>query len=201
MSVRGWYGVDLDGTLAHYTTWSGPCEIGEPIKVMQDRVIGWLLDGRDVRIVTARAYNGDGAAIPSVVAAIERWCIAHLGQPLKVTNAKDFLMISLYDDRCVTVELNTGRILTVKPGAPAAQPESTAAQLREWANHVLDGSAVYCQAPVALLEATANGFEAMVAQIDVLAGEIKRLSKGGQDGRDAGPEAPQTTPVGVAATA
>lgn len=29
--AEGWIGVDLDGTLAHYSGWSDPDHIGEPI--------------------------------------------------------------------------------------------------------------------------------------------------------------------------
>ena len=57
----GWIGVDLDGTLAHYNGWVDETHIGEPIQGMADRVRGWLADGIDVRIFTARADGGNVA--------------------------------------------------------------------------------------------------------------------------------------------
>lgn len=101
--------MDLDGTLAHYPTGydlgGGPWEIGPPIKEMQERVIGWIQHGRDVRIFTARATR------PESIPAIKAWCEQHLGIPLPVTCCKDFRMEVLYDDHCVQVETNTGRLI------------------------------------------------------------------------------------------
>jgi hypothetical protein len=109
-----WIGVDLDGTLAFYNGWKGETEIGPPVPRMVERVKGWLAEGKEVRIVTARvahaARNLDGTLHdPSaVVRAIQAWCLEHIGQMLPVTNAKDFGMIELWDDRAVQVIPNTG---------------------------------------------------------------------------------------------
>ncbi len=76
----GWYGVDLDGTLAHYDGWMGPTEIGPPISKMVHRVRRWLAEGRDVRIFTARvALNVvDEASIERILQhGVE------IGQPLE----------------------------------------------------------------------------------------------------------------------
>lgn len=106
MSTSGWIGVDLDGTIAHYDGWKGVEHIGAPIKPMVDRVKAWLKDGVSVKIFTARAsHDPDG----SITRHIETWCQEHLGQILPVTNAKDFAMVELWDDRCVQVEINTGK--------------------------------------------------------------------------------------------
>lgn len=105
--VRGWIGVDLDGTLAKYDGWKGPTHIGEPVPRMVERVKGWLNSDRyDVRIFTARV--SDPAEAPVVAAAIHAWCELHLGRRLVVTNIKDFQMIELWDDRAVQVIPNTG---------------------------------------------------------------------------------------------
>ncbi len=109
MAENGWIGVDLDGTLAVYDEWEGVGIIGEPVKVMQDRVLAWLAEGKDVRIMTARV-SGDQVAMEE--AAVKKWCQEHLGRELPVTCCKDYLMGELYDDRAVTVEKNTGKILT-----------------------------------------------------------------------------------------
>lgn len=109
MSTRGWRGVDLDRTLAHYDQWIGPNMIGEPIMSMVNRVKQWLDEGMDVRIFTARAaHDEDGSA----TRAIHAWCHKHIGRALPVTATKDFYCESIWDDRAVTVEKNTGRILT-----------------------------------------------------------------------------------------
>jgi len=103
--MSAWIGVDLDGTLAFYDTWRGTEHIGAPIPAMVERVKLWLHMGKTVKIVTARVADGD----PKAIAAIQVWCRNHLGQVLPVTNAKDFGMIELWDDRAVQVEQNTGR--------------------------------------------------------------------------------------------
>ena len=114
---QGWYAFDLDGTLAHYDGWKGPDNIGEPIAPMVELVKQFLREGKDVRIFTARVYY-DPRDIQRVrearttAEAIYRWCEKHIGQVLPITCHKDFDMISLYDDRCVAVETNTGRILS-----------------------------------------------------------------------------------------
>lgn len=108
--MAGWIGVDLDGTLAHYAGWAGPESIGEPVPAMMARVHMWIAAGREVRIFTARA------CIPEQVVFVQEWLVKHGLPGLQVTNQKDFGMVELWDDRCVTVEINTGRILTVNTG-------------------------------------------------------------------------------------
>jgi hypothetical protein len=100
--MSGWIGVDLDGTLAEYGTWNGPNHIGEPIPLMAQRVRNWIAAGQEIRIFTARAST------PDQIAPVEAWCEKHFGVRLRVTNAKDFAMIELWDDRCVQVKMNTG---------------------------------------------------------------------------------------------
>jgi DNA-binding NtrC family response regulator len=105
MSENSWIGVDLDRTLAHYDEWRGEEHIGAPIAPMVERVKAWLAEGREVRIVTARA---DSAVS---VAAIQSWCLDHIGVALPVTASKDYLMVEIWDDRAVQVEPNTGLLL------------------------------------------------------------------------------------------
>lgn len=124
MSHKGWIGVDLDGTLAHYDGWVAPTHIGAPVPLMLERVKGWLAEGREVRIFTARIWpvalsvpgsSGSGAARfmmgpdPSeAIDTIRAWCIEHVGQDLAITCVKDYGMVVLYDDRAVQVKPNTG---------------------------------------------------------------------------------------------
>lgn len=110
--MSGWIGVDLDGTLAEYGGWQGPLHIGKPIMPMVERVKGWIAEGREVRIFTARMYDdgspGRDIEVRMARAAIELWCELHIGVKLPVTNVKDFGMIQLWDDRAVRVVENTG---------------------------------------------------------------------------------------------
>ena len=84
----GWIGVDLDGTLAYCDTsrpWEGPHDIGSPIPAMLERVKRWLSEGREVRIVTARAAHGT----EEYIAPVREWCKQHIGQELPITCSKD----------------------------------------------------------------------------------------------------------------
>ncbi len=119
--MSGWIGVDLDGTLARYDGWKDG-EIGEPVPAMVERVKQWLAEGKEVKIFTARVSVKGGYSLESHSFAdenfrleqlqkIRQWCIENIGQALDVTCIKDFSMISLYDDRCIQVEMNTGRLI------------------------------------------------------------------------------------------
>lgn len=120
---KGWIGVDLDGTLAHYDGWVDETHIGEPIPLMIDRVKIMLEEGFEVRIMTARADgdevalamgNPEGAKmrdIDRITSIIQDWTEKHLGVRLAVTNRKDYGMLVLYDDRCRQVICNTGEIV------------------------------------------------------------------------------------------
>lgn len=107
--MGGWVGVDLDGTLAHYEGWNGG--IGRPIMPMVERVKQWLAEGREVRICTARVSQAEEGWVDQE-RQIKAWCKEHIGVELAVTCSKDFAMVELWDDRAVTVEMNTGRRLT-----------------------------------------------------------------------------------------
>jgi hypothetical protein len=97
-----WIGVDLDGTLARDTGAANPDAIGAPVQPMIDRVQRWLSEGKTVKIFTARA------SIPAQVALVKQWLQQHGLPDLEVTNTKDFGMVELWDDRCVSVTRNTG---------------------------------------------------------------------------------------------
>jgi hypothetical protein len=114
---NGWIGVDLDATLAEYHGFIEDV-IGKPVPVMLERVKRWLAEGWEVRIVTARVGTAEPGRVsdtPEKIEAIrtmiEDWCEEHLGQRLRVTNEKDYGMVEIWDDRCVQVEENTGRII------------------------------------------------------------------------------------------
>lgn len=96
----GWYGVDLDSTLAKGSS----KDIGEPIDRMVSRVKRWVRDGKEVRILTARATDVNERV------KVYDWLKENLGFVLEVTSEKDHEMIRLYDDRAIEVERNTGKI-------------------------------------------------------------------------------------------
>jgi hypothetical protein len=114
-----WIGVDLDGTLARYDGWVSEVHIGEPIPAMVELVRGWLAEGRNVAIFTARASvpNQRARAIP----AIEAWCQRHFGVVLPITCRKDYGMVACFDDRATQVVPNDGRPFC-HPGPPSAEP-------------------------------------------------------------------------------
>ena len=101
--AKGWIGVDLDGTLAHYDGWKGRHNnIGDPVPKMMGRVKRWLRDGIEVRIFTARAGEKDQ------VTPVERWLKRHGLPALQITNVKDHACREIWDDRAVQVHKNTG---------------------------------------------------------------------------------------------
>ena len=98
--------VDLDGTLAEYNGWKGPDCIGKPVPAMVDRIRNWLSRGITVKIFTARA------TVPEQIDPIKNW-LSQLGfGECEVTCIKGFDAVEFWDDRAVTVEANTGRVLT-----------------------------------------------------------------------------------------
>lgn len=100
---RPWIGVDLDGTLARDDLRMFGRSIGKPVEPMLRRVLQWRADGLRVKIMTARASD------PSLIPDVQRWLEKHGIGGLEVTNAKDFLMVELWDDRAIQVVANTGQ--------------------------------------------------------------------------------------------
>lgn len=119
-----WIGVDFDGTV-HRRPMDKPfSELGEPIPAMLERIKYWLSAGMKVKLLTARvsdtpARNIAPEDIPAFIAEqrsiLSSWCKQHIGQELEITSSKDAFMYQIYDDRAVTVERNTGRILGINP--------------------------------------------------------------------------------------
>jgi hypothetical protein len=99
-----WIGVDLDGTLAEYSTWKGEEHIGEPIHAMIAKVKTWQQSGRVVKIFTARAAHGDKA-----IEYVKLWALKHGLGEIEITCVKDYSMIELWDDRAQQVHPNSGQ--------------------------------------------------------------------------------------------
>jgi hypothetical protein len=105
---KTWIGVDLDGTLAYYDESSSIQEVGEPIPAMLALVKKMINNEIRVKIFTARATD------PEQLPIIRKWLKANGLPELEITNIKDYYMLKLYDDRCIQVEKNTGRLMLEK---------------------------------------------------------------------------------------
>ena len=102
---NGWYGIDLDETLAYYIGPSGNTEIGPAILEIMVIAKRWLAEGKDVRLFTARA------GFPGEVEKIETWLLEHDLQDMVITNVKSHGLTLLLDDRVREVVGNTGIII------------------------------------------------------------------------------------------
>nr|NJM03127.1 hypothetical protein [Desulfobacula sp.] len=100
-----WTGVDLDGTLAYLDRSASYDEVGEPVPAMMALVRKMLNNGIRVKIFTARAED------PDQIPVIRKWLKDNHLPELEITNTKDYNMQRLYDDRCIQVERNTGRLI------------------------------------------------------------------------------------------
>lgn len=111
MSTNGWVGVDLDGTLAFYDGWKGIEHIGTPIPEMVKRVKGELEreNGYEIKIFTARVACNP-PELHEVIMHIDAWCKQVFGRTFEVTNVKDMMMVSCWDDRAVEIVPNTGMV-------------------------------------------------------------------------------------------
>lgn len=93
----------LAGTLARRESLKGPEHIGEPIQAMRARVLAWVANGIEVRVVT------DSAGIAGRGAAIKAWLKNNGFPPLIVTNVMEPGMIEYWGTRCVRVIANVGQ--------------------------------------------------------------------------------------------
>ena len=130
---KGWYGFDLDGTLAKYDKWEGIDHIGEPVKPMVDLIKKMHAEGKVVKILTARVApcrledgtigeqftwltrepSSDPDAKYTATQYIQDWCeeTAQLGFAPEIVYQKDHLMLELYDDRAKQVIPNKGLLV------------------------------------------------------------------------------------------
>lgn len=128
---KGWYGFDLDGTLAKYDGWKGIDHIGEPVKPMVELIKQMHDEGKVVKIMTARVAprrledgtlgeqftwltrepSPDPAAKYTATQYIQDWCEEQLGFVPEIVYQKDSLMLELYDDRVKQVVPNEGWLI------------------------------------------------------------------------------------------
>ena len=115
---EAWIAVDFDGTIAKYHKWMGPTEFGVPIQPMVERVRRWVMEGRRVKIFTARVslppgdYSyAESTYVRHVTTAIQDYLEIYCGLPrLEVTCIKDYACVEFWDDRAVQVIANTGAV-------------------------------------------------------------------------------------------
>lgn len=105
---RIWTGVDLDGTLAYHDRSASYGKVGAPVPAMMELVKKMIRNGVRVKIFTARASD------PEQLPIIRKWLKDNGLPELEITNVKDYAMWRLYDDRCIQVEYNTGRLIVDK---------------------------------------------------------------------------------------
>ena len=89
---HGAIAVDLDNTIATYSGYKGPTEIGKPMPEVEN-VKRLIAEGKDVWIYTARADK------PEAISAIKAWTKEHIGKELPVTNVKYPEFQTFIDDR------------------------------------------------------------------------------------------------------
>ena len=112
--AKSWVAFDLDGTLAetHPEGWQGIEHIGAPVPRMIERIKRYIVEGKQVKIFTARvAAVSDTITLTYIESIIEAWCLLHVGKTLPITNVKDMYMEYCYDDRCRQVVENTGQVV------------------------------------------------------------------------------------------
>lgn len=106
--IESWVGVDLDATLAYYDGWICRFHIGEPIMKMVEFIKSLQASKIKVKIFTARVSL---RAPELVIKNIQNWTEKHGLGRLEVTNVKDIGCLVILDDRAISVEPNTGRLL------------------------------------------------------------------------------------------
>jgi hypothetical protein len=133
---KGWYGFDLDGTLAKYDGWKGIDHIGEPVGPMVKLIRQMHDEGKVVKIMTARVAPKEKPEVKpnpylenhwviespddmpwalknewSPLEFIQDWCYKILGFVPEIVYQKDHLMLELYDDRVKQVVPNEGWLI------------------------------------------------------------------------------------------
>ena len=101
--------VDLDGTLAEYTTWQGVYHIGPPVEKMASIVLNHIKQGDTVVIFTSRL--SDEAEAPIVRHVIRAWLFKWKLPYMESTAIKRKEFKIFYDDRARRIQQNMGVML------------------------------------------------------------------------------------------
>lgn len=103
-----WVGYDLDRTLVAYDGWLGADHIGDDQSLVCERMARDLLDGKRVKIFTARCSDETGLNSIMSIDYITAWSWIKFGVKLEVTNVKDTRCVKIYDD--IAINVNKGKI-------------------------------------------------------------------------------------------
>lgn len=155
MSSQGWWGFDLDATIAFYETY-GDGSIGAPITPMIRRIKHYLKQGRRVAIVTARVHPTSpdaGGENLKIRAFLERALGSMaLAEAIDIRADKDLHMIKLFDDRAEQVIPNKGilvreelrrairalREIEINPEHASLRAAQALSKLDEWSLKLAD---------------------------------------------------------------
>lgn len=110
----GWYGFDLDGTIANDSNLGtfSPYIIGPPVKAIVDMIKAFIAEGKTCKIFTARVHLHDPIKKQQMIERIQDYLEKECGLPrLEVTNVKTTSLRALYDDRAFHVVRNEGRVI------------------------------------------------------------------------------------------
>lgn len=114
MSTKGWFGFDLDKTIAVDEGGTRGGVIGDPIKPLIRRMKYYLRTGRKVCIVSARVHPSEIDCEPQRI-LIRNFLIQHIGEfyarQVDIRSDKDRHMIALFDDRAMQVIPNKGVVV------------------------------------------------------------------------------------------
>jgi hypothetical protein len=113
--------VDLDGTLAKYTTWKGDTIIGPPVPGMVAKIKTAIAAGKNVVVFTARVAEDKSGKIKK---AIQDWCLKYIGVKLEVTAIKSPAFTEFWDDRAKEVEKNKGEFVAEDGDTPSANAKA-----------------------------------------------------------------------------
>lgn len=102
-----WIALDLDGTLAEYHGWKGIEHIGRPIPAMVSTVKVAMEQGVRFEIFTARVSGPPEEAIEAKL-HIKAWLKEHGLPNFAITANKKKKFRQFWDDRAVSVTVNTG---------------------------------------------------------------------------------------------
>jgi len=108
---KPWIGVDYDGTMVTHPSFVDPNDHGgKVVPKMRDRVVRWCMQGRRVKIMTARAANTNPNREQDIAPIRQHLKdnYPEVCHNLEITAEKDYGMIELWDDRAIGIIRDTG---------------------------------------------------------------------------------------------
>jgi hypothetical protein len=97
---------------------------------MVQRIKDWLAAGDEVKIFTARVTPSNPNAGRERM-AIKKFCKETFGQDLEITAIKEPEFTDMWDDKAVSVEPNTGRVLTIGAEGVSDKTEQSSGKVEQ----------------------------------------------------------------------